>query len=85
MCCDMILLCCMLYLYANLIFDNWCLLLHAILNSENVSLGCSYEQDDTWNISWPGTKVSEVSIQKCPGGSEAEGIVLYRHASTMLE
>lgn len=35
---------------------------------------CPFEQDLTWNITWPATDVSSVAIQKCPGGSEAEGV-----------
>jgi len=38
-------------------------------------IGCLPEQDVTWNISWPATNISEVAQQKCPGGSEAEGMV----------
>jgi len=36
-------------------------------------VGCLFEQDDTWNITWPTTNISEVAVQKCAGGSEAEG------------
>ena len=38
-------------------------------------IGCPLEQDATWNITWPATNISEVTQQKCPGGSEAEGTV----------
>jgi len=36
-------------------------------------MGCPMEQDETWNITWPTTNVSQVAIQKCRGGSEVEG------------
>jgi len=35
------------------------------------------EQDSTWNITWPATNVSDTAIQKCPGGGEAAGTLLY--------
>ena len=38
-------------------------------------MGCLLERDDTWNITWPTTSISQVAIQKCPGGSEAEGML----------
>ena len=38
-------------------------------------VGCRFEQDATWNVSWPATEVDREAIQKCPGGSEAEGKV----------
>ena len=31
------------------------------------------EQDGIWNITWPTTMAGETAMQKCPGGSEAEG------------
>jgi len=40
-----------------------------------VDTGCPLEQDVIWNISWPATNVNEERWQKCPGGSEAEGMV----------
>ena len=36
-------------------------------------IDCPMEQDSTWNITWPATSVGDTAIQKCPGGSEAEG------------
>ena len=36
-------------------------------------IDCPMEQDPTWNITWPATSVGDTAIQKCPGGSEAEG------------
>ena len=38
-------------------------------------IGCPFEQDTTWNITWPATNINEVATQKCPGGSEAEGTI----------
>ena len=38
-------------------------------------MGCLSEQDITWNITWPTTDISQVARQKCPGGSEAAGIL----------
>ena len=35
---------------------------------------CPFEQDATWNITWPASEVNVVATQKCPGGSEAEGM-----------
>jgi len=35
--------------------------------------GCQFEQDPTWNITWPATEVDREATQKCPGGSEAKG------------
>ena len=35
--------------------------------------GCSLEQDEVWNITWPATNASTTARQKCPGSSEAEG------------
>ncbi|XP_065903442.1 adhesion G protein-coupled receptor L4-like [Dysidea avara] len=37
-------------------------------------VGCLMERDMTWNITWPTTNISQVAIQKCPGGSEAIGL-----------
>ena len=36
-------------------------------------IGCTMERDTTWNITWPATDVGIIAIQKCPGGSEADG------------
>ncbi|XP_065911152.1 adhesion G protein-coupled receptor L4-like [Dysidea avara] len=36
--------------------------------------GCTMERDTTWNITWPATDVGIIAIQKCPGGSEADGL-----------
>ncbi|XP_065903420.1 uncharacterized protein [Dysidea avara] len=44
-------------------------------------LGCQLEQDDIWNITWPATVVAETAIQKCPGGSEVEGLASRRCVS----
>ncbi|XP_065911114.1 adhesion G protein-coupled receptor L3-like [Dysidea avara] len=41
-------------------------------------IGCQFEQDDTWNITWPAIGVDETAIQKCPGGSEAQGLASRR-------
>jgi len=38
-----------------------------------VNTACPFEQDATWNITWPATNSNEIALQKCPGGSEAEG------------
>ncbi|XP_065903440.1 uncharacterized protein [Dysidea avara] len=35
---------------------------------------CKQEQDNLWNIIWPATSINGVARQKCPGGSEAEGL-----------
>ena len=40
-------------------------------------VGCLMERDMTWNITWPTTNISQVAIQKCPGGSEAIGKYVY--------
>jgi len=40
-------------------------------------IGCQFEQDETWNITWPSTDIDETAIQKCPGGSEVRGIREY--------
>jgi len=40
-------------------------------------IGCRMEQDSTWNITWPATNVSDTAIQKCPGGGEAAGSLIY--------
>ena len=37
-------------------------------------MGCQREIDGQWKITWPPTNVSEVAIQKCPGGIEAVGM-----------
>jgi len=39
--------------------------------------GCPFEQDVTWNITWPAIDANEVARQKCPGGSEAKGTVYH--------
>ena len=37
-------------------------------------LGCSSEQDEIWNITWPATLANEITApRKCPGGNETEG------------
>jgi len=37
-------------------------------------MGCQPEVDKLWSIRWPPTNISKVATQKCPGGSEAEGM-----------
>ena len=36
--------------------------------------GCPYGPDEMWNITWPATDASTTVRQKCPGGSEAQGV-----------
>ena len=35
---------------------------------------CPYGPDETWNVTWPATNASNIARQKCPGGSESQGI-----------
>ena len=48
-------------------------LLHIRCHFLTESSGCPFEQDDTWNITWPATGIDQVATQKCPGGSETKG------------
>ena len=36
--------------------------------------GCPYGPDEMWKVTWPATNVSTTARQKCPGGSESQGI-----------
>jgi len=53
------------------LFQNLILIIIIIIGF----VGCLLEQDIVWNIKWPSIGINQVAIQKCPGGSEAEGIL----------
>ena len=39
------------------------------------SWGCQLGQDEDWNITWLPTDSGGIAMQKCPGSSDAYGIV----------
>ena len=49
-------------------------ILHLKIELSHILGGCPYGRDEMWNITWPATSASTTARQKCPGGSESQGI-----------